>query len=271
MGQSGTYFNAEGKLINRKKGRVKANVRPEIPASKQNAGVFADASILWNWTAFQVPKGSSKLISVTAIIRGKNGVAEGAVPIDLFFARSINGVAPANLGTQRAAVTTFNWANHLIGYHPILAADYTDADLVALRVAQSGLGTGSRELVLTGEPDSGTNVGYDTIYVAGIAKGEFDWTASAVLVATAADADDIEAGSTEDLVVKTGSAVTNFAIGDVLNDEDDLEFGEIETIDSATEINFLEETVGTGTSDIHTVDKKVYNIHPITLILGFEQ
>ena len=266
MGQSGKYFSAEGTLKPEKKGKVTGKVRPIIEAAVQNAGTFADACILFDWTEFQIPKGTSKLVSVIAIVRGTNGVAQGALPIDLIFARSINCEAPPSLGTKRAAVTTFNWSNHIIGFHPIVAGDYSDADLITLRMAKTNVD----DMVLSPEPCSGTNVGYDTIYVAGIAKAIFDWR-STVEVKTTRDADDIEDGTTKKLEVTAKSALVNFSIGDVLRDEDELVLGEIKSIEGADDLTFLDETVGTDISDIHTDGKKVYNIHPISLIFGFER
>jgi hypothetical protein len=266
MGQSGTYFNAEGTLVPQKKGVVVGKVRPTIEAALQNAGVFADASILFDWTAFQVPKGTSKLISVIAIVRGTDGVAQGALPIDLIFAKSINCEAPPSLGTKRAAVTTFNWSNHIIGFHPIVADDYSDADLITLRIAKTNVD----DMVLSPEPCSGTNVGYDTIYVAGIAKAQFDFRGT-VEVKTTRDAAAIAAGTTKQLELTAKSALINFSIGDVLRDEDELVLGEIKSIEGTDDLTFLDQTVGTDISGVHTDGKKVYNIHPISLIFGFER
>jgi len=266
MGQSGKFFNADGSTTGVwTTNIIKNKLRPIIPASRQHSGTFGDGTILWDWLAFEVPKGSSKLISVTAIIRGTDGAAQGALPIDLVFGRSIDGVPPPSLGTVGAAVTTFNWANNIAGYHSIVAGDYTDADLVTLRVAQSGITTGSKELVLTGEPISGHNVGYDTLYVAALAKAVFDFRGT-VQIATARDAAAVASSAALSGVLKTKSAEVNFSAGDVLHDDEDLVLGEIQSIESSTAITYR---AGTQ-DDVHALNRRVYNIHPVSLILGFE-
>ena len=268
MGQSGKYFNAsssaKGITLTGKRGEP---VKPIIPAAKQHDAVFADASILFDWTEFQVPKGSNRLLSVIAIVRGTDGVAQGALPFDLIFGRSIDGVAPSSLGTVGAAVTEFNWANNIIGLTQIVANDYTDADMVVLRIAKTSIL--QTEMVLTGEPISGVNVGYDTLYVAAIAKAQFDFRGTAE-VKTSRDAAAIADGTTKQLEVTAKSAIVNFAVGDTLHSQVGKVLGKVKSIEGTDDLTFLKETVGTGISDIHVDGEFVYNINPIALIFGFE-
>ena len=73
------------------------------------------------------------------------------------------------------------------------------------------------------------------------------------------------ATSTSELVVKTTSALTNFDKGDVLHDEDDQLIGTIKSITDANNI-VLEENA----ASVSAVDKDLYNINPVKLILSFE-
>ena len=39
-------------------------VKPEIAASKQDDGAFADGDLVFDWTAFNIPKGPAKLLNI---------------------------------------------------------------------------------------------------------------------------------------------------------------------------------------------------------------
>ena len=140
-----------------------------------------------------------------------------------------------------AAVDTFQWKNNLVGYVPIVASDFIDGDLVVLNIAtKSGLNI----------PVSGD------LYVAAIAKGALDFR-STVQVGTET------ATNTTAVVVKTTSALTNFAPGDVLHDEDDLVIGTVKSVTDATNIVLTK-----NCASVSAVNKDLYNIHPIQLLLS---
>ena len=68
------------------------------------------------------------------------------------------------------------------------------------------------------------------------------------------------------LTVGTTSALSNFAVGDILHDEDDRLLGTVKSMDSTTQMTM------TANLENATVNAKdVYNISPITLILSFER
>ncbi len=52
-------------------------VKGTVTASKQHVGAFAPGDVLFDWTAFDVPKGSSLLKNVYAKVRGLNGADQG--------------------------------------------------------------------------------------------------------------------------------------------------------------------------------------------------
>ena len=111
----------------------------------------------------QVPKGSARLLSTTATIRGVNAADQAAVDMELFFAKSINGTAPSTLGDLNDPVdtatatgsTTTGWFRNIIG-RQFFDADVngmgSSDDLVYINTIQSPGNTGGGGLVLTGEP-----------------------------------------------------------------------------------------------------------------------
>ena len=223
-------------------------VLPTMPASIQKAA-YADTEILFDWHEVKGFKGSS-IDGIQVIARGTDGADQTMVAIDLLFATShireeetsisVDQVPPT-LGTTGAAVDTFQWKNNLVGYVPIAAGDFIDGDLVVLNIATK----------------SGLNipVGGD-LYVAAIAKGALDFR-STVQVSTET------ATNTTAVVVKTTSALTTFAPGDVLHDEDDLVIGTIKTVTDATNIVLTK-----NCASVSAVNKDLYNIHPIQLMLS---
>jgi len=132
-------------------------------------------------------------------------------------------------------------------------------------------------LVLQGNPTTGDNVGYDTIYV-GIMSGG-DWTfggaGSDASLNAIAEAGTAGAASTQ-VITMDGSGMDvreHFAAGDVVHigtsvgtPAADSLIGTIASADSATQVTL------TSTSATDLVDGDIlYNIHPITLVLGFEK
>tara|TARA_Y100000004_G_C8798832_1_gene362477 strand:+ start:23 stop:730 length:708 start_codon:yes stop_codon:yes gene_type:complete len=232
-------------MINKK---TFTKVLPTLPASIQTAA-YADTEILFDWHEVKGFKGAS-IDGVQVIVRGTNGADQAMVGIDLLFATSHireeeRGVSvdqvPPTLGTTGAAVDTFQWKNNLIGYVPIASGDFIDGDLVVLNIATK----------------SGLNipVGGD-LYVAAIAKGALDFR-STVQVSTET------ATNTTAVVVKTTSALTNFAPGDVLHDEDDQVIGTVKSVTDANNIVLTK-----NCQSVSAVNKDLYNIHPIQLILS---
>ena len=230
---------------------TKAN--PTMPASILKAA-YADTELLFDWHKVTDYKGGV-IRGIQAIIRGTDGadqVAATLVGMDIFFATSqikedARGISvdqvPPTLGTTGAVPDTFQWKNNLIGQTSILAADMLDGDLVVLTIGgKSGL-------------DIATN---GDLYIAAIAKGAFDFT-STVQVSTET------ATSTTAVVVKTTSALSALAPGDVLHDEDDLVIGTVKSVTDATNLVLTE-----NCASVSAVNKDLYNIHPIQFMISSE-
>lgn len=261
-------------------------VRPTIAASAQlNAGdsnnPFAAGDVLFDWTAFQIPKGSARLLSTTAIVRGTNGADQAAVDMELFFAKSINGTAPSTLGDLNADVDTATatgsentgWFRNIIGYQ-FFDADAqgmgSSVDLVYINTIQSPGNGGVGNLVLSGEPESGDNVGYDTVYVAGIAQGNLDF-GTTVLARGGTTADgsvavvETDKGSNDD-----PNADLIFQPGDILHSGTDDVLGTVKSIaafgSSKQDITFTAPIAATIADN-----EEIFNVNPITLVFSFEK
>ena len=228
-------------------------VIPTITASIQAGAAFADEDILFDWHKVDGFKGS-EINGITAIVRGTDGADQTMVDFELLFATSgikedTRGVsvdiAPPSLGTVNAGVSTYQWKNNLTG-HFLFDVDVTgrifnDEDLDVLNIATT----------------SGLNipVGQD-LYIAAITKGALDFR-STVQVGTET------ATNTTAVVVKNTGALVNFAPGDILHDEDNLVIG---TVKSVTDDNNL--VLAENCASVSAVNKDLYNIHPVQLILS---
>tara|TARA_R110000765_G_scaffold169040_1_gene274037 strand:- start:7 stop:756 length:750 start_codon:yes stop_codon:yes gene_type:complete len=241
-------------------------VKPTIPnvAAGQHAA-FAQDDLLFDWYAFDVPKGTSRLISADMEVRPKGdaGSTVNAFDVDLLFAKTVNGNAPTSLGTVNSANSSVNSSNEIIGFisNGSWTAFETHLDSTAF---VNGLKTTTTKQFFTGEPDSGTNVGYDRFYMAAIAEGAFDF--SSILTINAGDL------TGPVLTVADLDATLHLAVGDTLKATTTADttvskdMGVIKSIDSATQIT-LESAFTTAVVD----NDFVYNAAPITFRLHFEK
>ena len=134
--------------------------------------------------------------------------------------------------------------------------------LDSLSVATLGHGAASNHapsLVLEGEPESGTNVGYDTLYIASTC-GALDFR-SGMQVNEA----NFGAGTQTTITVDGVDATLAFAPGDVIHAHDDAVLGTVKSITNATTI-VLESA---NTAAIENNDF-LYNITPVKVILCFD-
>ena len=242
-----------------------ATVKPTIAASIQALGAYSQADVLFDWHAFDIPKGAARLVGVTALVRQTNGTGSNLLPFHLYYAKTIDGVAPSSLGTVHATASGTGYYNNIIGKNNIetkdFADDYLDVGIHVAALAAGGAEADRPSMVFQGEPETGTNVGFDKLYVAGLCgnSGVFDF-------ASTVQCDGIQATSQAVLTVKTTSALNNFAVGDVLHDEDDRLMGTVKSMDSATQM-----TMTSNLENATVNNKDLYCISPITLILSFEK
>tara|TARA_R110001606_G_scaffold394348_1_gene565173 strand:+ start:52 stop:831 length:780 start_codon:yes stop_codon:yes gene_type:complete len=251
-------------------------VKPPIEVAALAGGDITTAQILFDWHGFDIPKGASRLAGITVRYTGKNGVDYTPTDFELFWAKTIAKVAPGTLGGDAGAVDTFGWFPNIIGKSYIDASTSTnDGDLVmgniltpmtptggsAGHVGGANNNVGPNALILQGEPESGTNIGFDKIYVAAIAKDTHAWGASTMTVNGT-----MSTSSPILTVADLSPVLSGIGPGDVLRDEDGLLFGTVKSVDSATQITMENNLVAASTND-----KVVYNTSPITLVLSFEK
>ena len=235
---------------------------------------FAQGDLLFDWISFDVPKGSVALRSVVAYIMGEDGGEQGDQDLGLIFAKSIDGTEPASLGAPNAIMTTgFDMPRHLIGSCKLEGTTEGLGTIDGPAFGQvygtfyssggnSGSGAGSL-MILEGEPDSGANVGYDRIYVAGFCGGAMDFS-TGVLANYSSGAP--SADSTTSIVVDSVDARKCFQVGDVLYVHDvDTALGTVSAVAETT----ITLTANNGAAVAN--NDEIINANPVRLVFGFER
>ena len=240
------------------------------------SGDIAASTIIFGWTAVDVPKGSCMLRSITASVNGEDGaIAGSAVDLELLFAKSIDGVAPPSIGTIGAVPTcngSTNWARHLVGAYRLESASGkgTLAKTPFRVVYTQGGGSADTNLgfntVLDLEPESGTNVGYDKLYVAGIQINARHY-GTAVLVNGAITSD------TATSITVDGTDVRKvFCIGDTVYIQAvDTALGTVKSMThDGTDGTIVLNAAIAGGTDL-TNNHELLNANPWRFKLGFER
>ncbi len=263
-------------------------VKPTILASKL-ATVYTAGDIVFDWHAVDVPKGASRLIGATAIIRKKHGTATNEHPFQLVYAKSINNVAPNSLGTVNATANGIGYYNNVIGKSTFIAKDYNtnyfDNGVQIAALTQGGADSERPSIVIEGEPNSGTNVGYDKLYVGMITEGAFDFTTAAE-ISRAIDVSGLSAAGFVNADIEGTDPRLAFAPGDVIHAQDDVVIGEIESVGAAS-ITFKADGSATASETDYTVPAdlaawiaatgdledgdELINVNPIKIVLHFEK
>tara|TARA_R100000781_G_C4051528_1_gene117770 strand:+ start:42 stop:860 length:819 start_codon:yes stop_codon:yes gene_type:complete len=246
---------------------------------------FTDKDILFDWHAFDIPKGANRLLSITSIVHGTDGVDQdiaGGTTLDyeLIFAKDREGVVPPTLGVNNAGVTGEGWYNHVIGRVVVDSSLQGDeGNLIRLNIASTDLayngGAGTYvncPLVLQGDNDpSYIKDGYDRIYVAGITLGALDFNTGVLINMT--DSDDLAAYDASDATKSTATLTVDgtdcrnvFAVGDVLVAQDGAAVGTIKSIDSDVQI-----TLTAKHTDALANNDELFHQSPIRLIMSFER
>ncbi len=240
-------------------------VKPTMPIATQidsdaSDAVFSANDVVFDWTSFEIPKGAARLIDITCIWRGN----QTPKALEFYFARttSTNG-DPSSLGTGNATAGGTGYYKDVIGSAVMAAADFKTT-IDNLTIGNTGYGTNDSPLglVLQGRPDSGTNVGFDKIYIALTTAGSSGWNTSTGVLANAA----VSAGAASTFVTKTVDPRLFFDVGDVVHVHDSETA--IGTVESLTN-NDINLTAVTGVAIAE--DDEIMNISPITLKLGFEK
>ena len=264
-------------------------IKPTIAASKQHAGTIVAGDVLFDWTSFDIPRGGAKLEGVTVLVRPKGdaGPTPNNFPISLIFGKEGTDAhkdltSTSSIGDPGdVAFLAGKLTNAIIGSIEIATADYIGPDS-AISTSCLSVATSSPvgSLILDSKYNSATrtganskvvpNDGYDRYYVAGIANGTFDFQS---INAIAEDTDASHANS--QVITMDGTSMDcqeHFIDGDVVHigttvgtPAVDSLIGTIASADSTTQITL------DAVSPTELVDGDIlYNIHPVRLILHFE-
>ncbi len=275
-------------------------VKPPIDADLLNTAALAsDDDVIFSWTPFEVPKGSSRLLNVTARVAGTDGTAQHQ-PFQLLFAKcAVNATSgvltnPPSMGEYNTVATAINSLRQIIGGIKIEAIDYMCQSLVGCSIASTGNSVAANganvDMVLT---PSGTDhasykldttdilgtagdivtitPGYDVLWVAGIACGAMDFAS------TVTTDGEVAAGSTTTIHTDTKDANLVFSVGDVIQEVDNTIIGTITAIGTAATAD-VDLTVDRTEAGEETAGRqaiadgiKIYHRNPITLELSFEK
>jgi len=243
-------------------------VTPTIAASKQHLGAFTEGDVLFNWTSFDVPKGTSRLIGATMLVRprGNAAVAANVFGAQLLFSKTEDisfGIINATPNKRPS--------NDYLGFVEIestTAFPLTQLKSTTIGMAGRSSNTSPQPNLVLTPTLTGTNVGYDKLYVAGMAEGAFNFTSINVI-------NDADINSTSvSSIVMAGTSMDvrqHFLPGDVLHAEDDTLLGTAEGVDSATSLRITEATSGAGDATTVANGDTIYSINPVRLILHFEK
>ena len=242
-----------------------------------NDGVSAQdvgaGNILFDWTAVDVPSGSCLLRSVTAFINPEDGAVSGTDSdsnIELVFAKSVNGVVPPTMGSVNAAQTgCFSLRHRYIGGLVLdSAAGKGRIEKLAFGLAYITGYNGQKDrktglpLVVDLEPGSGTNVGYDKLYVMGFSLGARTYQ-TGVLADGAVTSDTVTS-----ITTKGTQATKIFSPGDTVYIHDvNTALGTVKSV-TATTIT-LNDVIAGGTNIAD--EDEIINANPVRLKLGFER
>jgi hypothetical protein len=228
---------------------------PTVAASKLHAA-FATGDIVFDWMGFEIPRGVAKLLGASISLRAKNDAGQTVQPagLALMFAQAPSpDAAPTSLGTVNGEITNFATTD-VIGVLPATTETVGVRTLYQTTVSPA-------ELVLEPNVNSGSNVGVDKYYIAGIAAGNLDFTSALTVNET-----NFGAGTQTVITVADVDATLGFAAGDVIHAQDDAVLGTIQSVDSTTQITLT----AANTAAIED-DDVLYNINPIRITLHFSK
>jgi hypothetical protein len=245
-------------------------LKPITPVTNQigtssEDDAFEDKDIVWDWLAIDIPKGTHRLINASMIVQGNHGARQAEVDFQLWFAKSIDGTAPPSLGTPNASVTGTGHRKHMIGIVDF-DATHSAGDCSPFNsfystgtVSRSGVATVTPGLIVAGDPASGTNVGYDKIYVAGIALGELNFSTNVLTTGVVS-----ASASAVSITIDGAHATKVFEVGDIIQAMD---LAEIGTITALTTTSITVDAV----EDALAEDDEILTTSPVKLKLAFEQ
>ena len=258
---------------------VNGDVSNIIASNKTHVDIDAN-DILFDWTAVDIPRGTSVLRTIYAQVNGEDASTHpsGHSGYSLFFAKSVNGEAPASVGAVGSSFGGMTVGGHrdkLIG-NCLLDPDahiYNSDSFsfgisynTSLVLGPGNTGTGSvagLPIIMDFEPESGSHVGFDKLYVMGVLDSNARGFQTGVIVNGAITSD------TEDTITVDGvKANLIFSPGDTVYVHDvDTPLG---TVKSVTDTSITLNAPIAGGTDLAD-DDELINANPIRIRLGFER
>tara|TARA_R100001377_G_scaffold79170_1_gene57266 strand:- start:342 stop:1133 length:792 start_codon:yes stop_codon:yes gene_type:complete len=231
-----------------KRGYHLATIKPLLGNVTNGATAYANNDVLFNWTAFEIPTGACFVRTINLLCAGTNGVAGNTHDIQLYYARSIDGAAPSNFGVENAVPTNLLASackNNIIGWSTLDFSSTDDVDkLISYNIIGSRTASGAdatqnsgstHNVVLQGDPKYSGTVGYQTIWLAGIARGGFDFgTAVALNMGSSANVAADMTGTSVALTTSGTDPRKCFQPGDQLIGSTTTVTMEVVSVDSAT-------------------------------------
>jgi hypothetical protein len=253
---------------------VNGDISNVINADKSSLDI-GGGDLLFDWVEIDVPKGASMMRSITAFMNAENCAyhANSLTDLELVFAKSINGEAPTSMGDVNSAQTGgFDLREHWVGGARLegVAVTATLSKLtfgIGYMAGTMGNDSGGKggfglPLVISLDPESGTNVGYDKLYVAGFIISGRNFSTGVVVNGA------ITSDTATTITVDGVDATKAFSPGDTVYLHDvDTALGTVKSV-SANSIE-LNAAIASGT-DLDDDDVLV-NANPIRFKFGFEK
>ena len=245
-------------------------VKPTIPtvASGQHAE-FADDELLFDWYAFDVPKGTCRLLHIDQEVRpkGDSGSTVNEFDLELFLAKPDKaGNAPSSIGTVGAAAlgSAVNLSNNIMGFIPNGNWEAHETHLDSTAYTQCKEANCSMFFNNEAPPISGVPQGYERYYMAAICKGAFNFVSGTLI-----NAGDLTGpvmtvdGIDPRLFLAVGDTIAVTTTADTSVQKS---MGVIKSMADANTITLKEAfTTAVVNNDF------VYNVAPITFRLHFEK
>ena len=250
-----------------------AKVRPNIDVT--GATAYSQHDVLFDWHRFEIPRGACAIKSFNMIVAGTNGASAAGLDMEIFFATSVNGVAPTSIAAanvdSRVKATWTACRNNIIGHKILDASAMENSDTYTLsynvwdQTAAGDQVQNQIDIVLEGDPTyPGTTTGYQSIWIAAVAiEGGEDFGTGVDL--NEADAATLAAGGTALLDVDGTDPRLVFAPGDELIAADGALIGIVKSVDSDVLI-----TLEAAHTDALTNDDEICFRGPIQFNFGLE-
>ena len=215
-----------------------ATVRPRIDVTGNVA--YAQHDVLFDWHRFEIPRGACAIKSFNMIVTGTDGTAAAGLDMEIFFATSVNGVAPTTIAPSNSDSRLIrSWTacrNNIIGHKILDASAMENSDTYTLsynvwdQTAAGDQVQNQIDIVLEGDPSyPGATAGYQSIWIAAVAtEGAEDFSTGVLLNET--DAADLAALGTATLIVDGTDVREIFAIGDEVIMQDGAKLGIIKSM-----------------------------------------